>query len=199
MREKESRPVFLKRFLILSPVLAGILAIFLLLVPVAKRSPGLSRMVKSPDVTRIKGDQGEIKTDPMLFIYRKLAGDIELLKAANRVEKGDLLQIAYRVKEDTHGVIVSLDGRGAVTLHFPQEIGGDTLLTQNKRILLDSAYELDDAPEFERFFFVTAKSRLNVSTILEEMKHFSTRPDLAKNGELALPAQCKQYSIILLK
>ena len=55
--------------------------------------------------------------------------------------------------------LVSIDGRGVATLHFPDDVD-PTALAHGGAMALDHSYELDDAPGFERFLRVTAGQRL---------------------------------------
>jgi hypothetical protein len=86
-----------------------------------------------------------------------------------------------------------------VTRHFPVEEGGSTLLALNKRILLPSALELDDAPGFERFFLVTSAAPIDVETVLARAAALAKDPAAAKHGDLDLAAGLKQTSVLVLK
>lgn len=66
--------------------------------------------------------------------------------------------MSYVAAGRAHGVIVSIDGRGQVTLHFPADAGAPTALESGRAVPLSHSYELDDAPLFERFMFVTAEA-----------------------------------------
>ncbi len=112
----------------------------------------------------IKDDIIIHKGSPQIYIYRK--GDAEPLQNGSYARKGDLLQIAYQTDAEAFGIILSIDGRGTVTLHFPDNASGSTKLTLNEKTALGNSYELDDAPEFERFFFITSESPLNTKSIL---------------------------------
>jgi hypothetical protein len=62
-------------------------------------------------------------------------------------------------------VIVSIDARGGVTLHLPP--GGErAALLKSGHALLDQAYELDDAPGWERFYFVTGETPFAVADVV---------------------------------
>ena len=57
---------------------------------------------------------------PALRLYRRVAGADQLLRDGATARPGDLLQLAYAAGGETHGVILSIDGAGSVTLHFPR-------------------------------------------------------------------------------
>ena len=54
------------------------------------------------------------------------------------------------------GVLLSIDGAGHVTLHLPESAARRRRADAQGEIRLPSAYELDDAPAFERFLLVTS-------------------------------------------
>jgi hypothetical protein len=111
----------------------------------------------------------------------------------------DLLQLAYIAAKESHGVILSIDGNGNVTLHFPDKKNHPTSLEQDKKILLPNAIELDNAPGFERFFFITSGVEINAAEILRKAGTLANNPDRAKKDNMALPESLNQYSIIIIK
>jgi hypothetical protein len=83
-----------------------------------------------------------------------------------------VLQVSYVALGRPYGVIFSIDGAGVVTLHHPTSAEGEQALVDlDGAVPLPSAYELDDAPRFEKFFFVTALHPLDVTAILEKARH----------------------------
>jgi hypothetical protein len=87
-----------------------------------------------------------------------------------------------------YGVIFSIDGRSAVTLHYPPVLGADTRLVTGKWTLLEEAYTLDDAPDYEVFFFVVGGEPLDVPVILNSARRFAGQfaGQLALNPKTAL-------------
>jgi len=128
--------------------------------PVGDELPGF---LDGPDTTRIKGLQ------PTLEIYRQEGAEAIRLRDAETAHAGDLLQLSYVAAGHTHGVIYSIDGDGTVTLHFPERLQGSTALEPDGRTPLKHAYELDDAPRFERFVFVAAESDLEAEAVLDTL------------------------------
>jgi len=112
------------------------------------------------EITRLKGLQ------PELQIWRQ-ADPPERLKENAIATQGDNLQIKYQAGTAKHGVIFSVDGRGSVTLHFPSSDRADTTLERGVHAL-EYGYELDDAPRFEKFLFVTSTQPLDVASLLEQ-------------------------------
>jgi hypothetical protein len=146
-----------------------------------------------PEVTQVKGD-------PMLLLHRKRGAVVERLAAGQATARaGDRLQISYRAGGARHGVILSLDGAGGVTLHFPALAGGSTRLAGKGLVSLDHSYELDDAPGFERFWFLTAAEPIDVASVLAAAESLARDPQRAAQGRLALPPELRQLSYTLRK
>ncbi|QQO09490.1 hypothetical protein [Breznakiella homolactica] len=89
---------------------------------------------------------------------------------------GNTIQLAYMVSGNRYGVIFSIDGRGAVTMHYPYSMEGSTLLVSGKRTALEDAYTLDDAPDYEIFFFVIDDEPLNVTKIMNSAGIMALNP-----------------------
>lgn len=113
---------------------------------------------------RIKGGE----EGPGLMIFRKLASGEERLREGALVRSGDLVQIVYRSGGMPYGAILSVDGRGAVTQHLP--VSGGESVPLVARDTLDFAYELDDAPRWERFFFLAADHRFGLDAIVRQLE-----------------------------
>jgi len=147
----------------------------------------------------LAGDDGSIrlKGSAKLTIHRQGEGRAERLSDGARVRAGDRLQVSYTAGDAALGVIVSIDGAGAATLHFPaSERNEPTLLG---RAQLPNGFELDDAPGFERFFFVTTQGeRLSVSEVMRAAESLAASDD-AREGELELADEVGQQSLLLTK
>ncbi len=191
VRAKErATPITLKRFLYAAPVVASALILFFVVFFKDSTIPGL---------TRIKGDESLDFTKTQVIVYRKGRGRIELMKDRSQVKAGDLLQLGYIPAGKKHGVIFSIDGNGVVTLHYPESRDGSSLLKQERKNLLSSAYELDDAPGFERFFFITAMEVIDVADMLKKAESLALSPASARTANLELPGSFNQFSILLSK
>jgi hypothetical protein len=140
------------------------------------------------DTTRAKG------LAPRLFVYRKASTGAEELAAGAAARENDVVQIAYQAAGRHFGAIVSIDGRGAVTRHLPAAGTLASPLKTGAAFALPEAYRLDDAPGFERFYFVTADQPFAVDLVLTAVSH-----PAGAEGRLALPAGLDQYSFALRK
>jgi len=168
------------------PVLAGVLGLVVLYRSEGPPQPGL----EGPEVTRIKGNA-------RLFLARQTPAGAEPLGEGSQARAGDVVQLAYVMPPNHFGVIVSLDGRGAVTLHFPETAEGSTALAAAGE--LAHAYRLDDAPGFERFVLVASDRPVKVEAVLAAARVLAQRSGQAQTGALVLPAGWSQSSVLLRK
>lgn len=129
-----------------------------------------------------------MKGDAAIVLERKLGTRAESLLAKSEVSPGDMLQVSYRSGGWSHGVLVSLDGSGAVTLHFPDAPDESTALQAEGMAVLH-AFELDDAPGFERFLFFTANSPLDPGAIVKRVESMGRGPNPADAPVLSSPAE----------
>ena len=108
---------------------------------------------------RVKGGERE----PSLLVFRKLVSGAERLQDGALAQSGDLVQLAYRSGGLQYGAIFSVDGRGTVTQHLPAT--GAEAVPLAAQDTLDVAYELDDAPQWERFYLVAADRRFGLAAV----------------------------------
>jgi hypothetical protein len=150
---------------------------------------------RSPDGpgTREKGLR------PHLNVYRQQGDEVELLADGAVAHPGDVLQVAYVAAGATHGVVVSIDGNGMVTLHHPPKETDSTELEESGEIPIPHAYQLDDAPEFERFVLVSGAVPVRVRDVVVAAEAIATDPERAREAPVALPGTLQQYSITILK
>lgn len=98
--------------------------------------------------------KGEIAS---LTAYRKTGFGHEQLQNGSVVRKSDLIQLEYIVSDSLlFGLIISIDGTGKTFIHFGTEDGRSAHLSLGNT-MLPFAYQLDDAPEFEKFYLITSK------------------------------------------
>src|SRR5262249_54089120 len=97
------------------------------------------RTIQNPDDgERIKGTAA---SRPALAIYRQTPSGSERLADGALVRPGDLLRVGYTSAGRAYGVILSIDGRGALTMHLPSTGSEAVSLTQGAATtLLDRSY-----------------------------------------------------------
>jgi hypothetical protein len=123
---------------------------------------------------------------PALRIYRKTKAGVELLGPNAEVSKGDTLQIRYVAAGKRFGVIASVDGRGTLTFHLPETAGPATALSRDGERALAHAYELDDSPKFERFFFVTSDAPFATDQVASSLRSGTALPPPLVSYEISL-------------
>lgn len=173
----------------LGPVAALAAAVALVVLPGPADKPGGEHITAPADGIIAKGD-GE----PTLDIVRQ--DDEARLSDGDLVAEGDVLGFRYHAAGAPHGVLFSIDGGGVITLHFPPDALASSLLGTG-RVTLDLAYELDDAPAFERFFFVTGEAPIDVEAVLEAAQELVGAG--AEGAELELPEGLQVTDLLLRK
>jgi hypothetical protein len=151
------------------------------------REPGIEQ-------TTTKGLQ------PHILVYQKRVTDQrgQLLRDGESAPAQALLQLGYVAAGQPHGVLLSIDGRAQVTLHFPASQEGTTKLAAGQA-LLSSAYQLDDAPLFERFVLITSAQPIDVKAVMAAAQQLASVPTRARTEPLPLPAALAQTSLLLRK
>ena len=127
--------------------------------------------VAPPEIITVKGGT-------RLKIFRQ--GESEMLMPGAWVSEGDTLMLHYvALKGAVYGVILSVDGRGRISRHFPTEEHGSSRLHQGSEQALHHAFELDDAPRFERFFFLTSRHPVDLEAARAALERLGGRDETA--------------------
>jgi len=146
------------------------------------------------DTVRIKG------LDSKLLLYRMKGREVEELKNLDTAVEGDIIQIGYIATGTLkYGVILSIDGRGSVTLHLPNGNGSGNELTMNRKILLNTSYELDDSPSFEKFFMILSSDPIDTTGMLQRAKKLANNRGNSVNGLITGTENYIQFSVTLNK
>ena len=112
-------------------------------------------LAETPSDTRIKGLGARME------VWKKTSAGIVQLNDLDEVAEGDEIQLRYAVPEKCFGLLFSMDGNGALTIHMGN--GEKSIeLAPGKMNSLPFAYKLDDAPYFEKFFFVTSSDEFSI-------------------------------------
>ncbi len=177
---------------VLAPAaLAGALALVLWARP-APEPPAAAGL----EPTTLKGSAGPASR---LLVYRHQDNGDRALADGARAAEGDLVQLAYRERGNSFGLLLSIDGGGSVTLHWPEQGAESARLQGGGEARLPSAYQLDAAPGFERFFLVTAARPFPVAPVMAAAQALAARPADARRAPLPLPPSFEQTSIALDK
>jgi len=109
---------------------------------------------------RVKGSDS-----PKLFLYKYESEGAVRLENNSHVNCGDVIQISYVAGKAKNGMIFSIDGSGVLTQHFPEQKSVSGKLEKGKETALDFSYKLDDAPKFEKFYFITGDSEFTIDDL----------------------------------
>jgi hypothetical protein len=162
----------------------------------------LLRTSEVHDGSAALGDRGGERVKGVgleLRVFRQRSAGIERLVSGTEVAAHEVLQLGYARGGFTHGVLLSIDGRGGVTLHAPREPGESTALSSRSEHLLSEAYELDDAPAFERFIIVVADQPLSVEQVLGAARALAADPGRARTAQLEVTTPNEQRSLLVRK
>lgn len=141
------------------------------------------------DGTRTKG------LGAHLGIHRRTDRGSERLVDGALVEVGDRLQVVFSKGDADHAAVFSLDGAGTVTRHWPTH--DDTRVTATT-VALGTAFELDDAPAFERFVLVSAEVPIDLRLVEHDLRRVAEGPDPA-HDPLHLVKGAAWEDVLLIK
>lgn len=142
---------------------------------------------------RLKGEEAHLN------LYRKTPNGSDQLEDLAIVFEGDVLRIGYQARGRSYGVILSVDGRGKVTQHLPSHGSRSAPLSKDGEVLLDFALELDDAPRWERFFFVTSEKPFDLAAVVLAAGQVDTERPAESSQTLDLPSGLEQFTLSLVK
>lgn len=193
------KPFLLRPIIAVTSALAVVLAFVILFLPRSQKPAGIIPPIAEEESVLVKGFSSIDLSKTQLLIYRKNENIVEILADGRQAGRGDLLQLAYVTTQDPYGMILSIDGRSSVTLHFPAGKNRSSLLVLNKKTALPHAIELDDAPGFERFFLITSSFPIDVDAVLKKAENQARNPDRVRQENLELGGDLRQHSVLILK
>ena len=113
-------------------------------------------MVDQNDDVRIKGLSARME------VWKKTGDSAVQMENLGEAREGDEIQLRYAVAEKCFGLLFSMDGNGTITMHMGE--GNKAVgLEPGKMTTLPFAYKLDNAPKFEKFFFLTSKNEFELN------------------------------------
>ena len=113
-------------------------------------------MVDQNDDVRIKGLSARME------VWKKTGDSAVQMENLGEAHEGDEIQLRYAVAEKCYGLLFSMDGNGTITMHMGE--GNKAIgLEPGKMTTLPFAYKLDNAPKFEKFFFLTSKDEFELN------------------------------------
>jgi len=140
-------------------VLASAATTAILVIGLSVPRPGAS-----PVIDRIKG------AGPSLVVTRWTPGGYEWLADGSVAAPGDVLRLGYRAGGRRFGAILSVDGSGTVTQHFPAARDRAVDLVQAGTTWLDTTCELDGTPRWTRFYLITGDHPFELGPLRESAR-----------------------------
>jgi hypothetical protein len=134
-----------------------------------------------------------------LFLFKKQNGKMLTLKNGDIVKQDDSLQIAYYSPGKPYGIIFSIDGKGQVTLHYPEDASKPVSLKGKEKIFLNFAYKLDDAPDFEKFYFITSTKPFKIGSVITSANKLAKKLIKNKKATQVFFKNNEIFSIFLKK
>lgn len=175
--------------------LAAALGLALLITTAPDQTAPLPGMEETLALQGMDGERSK-GSGPRLLVHRKGAGaEPQLLEDASLARPGDVLQLSYRAEGMAYGAILSVDGRGAVTQHLPESGATAATLERAGTVPLPFAYELDDAPDFEQFLFVTSSEPFSLEEVRAALQEAARAPGTTPS----LPAGLEARTFLLHK
>ena len=109
-------------------------------------------------VTEVENSMGDTRIkglDARMEVWKKIGDSAVQMSNLDEAREGDEIQLRYSVPEKCYGLLFSMDGNGTLTMHMAE--GNKAIaLEPGKMTTLPFAYKLDNAPKFEKFFFLTS-------------------------------------------
>ncbi len=141
----------------------GIAAVFVMAVGIFTiNQTGTKSYSRTGVAVRAKGNKISANKDSRLILYKQTENGAMILSSGDKACSGDVIQISYNAGSFNYGIIFSVDGNRNVTKHFPENEWISCSLSKEEK-LLDFSYELDDAPSFENFIFLSSKESFVLS------------------------------------
>jgi hypothetical protein len=164
--------------------------------------PGIVTRAGRTDTGAIATSGGDDRVKglrPSLVVYRRTDHGSETLADGAVAKAGDVVRLGYSPGDRAYGVILSIDTRGTVTRHLPTAGSRAAELAHERINLLDTAFELDEVPGWERFYFVASDTAFDVEPIVEVVKRTAASAHDVRRKDLALPRTFDQFVFLLQK
>ncbi|MDH5379009.1 MAG: hypothetical protein OEX00_11855, partial [Gammaproteobacteria bacterium] len=103
---------------------------------------------------------------PHLKLYLNTKEGPQSVAENQPLKQGDQLQLSYIAAGFNYGMIISIDGNGMVTKHFPYEQHSLFTVNPSGEFMLHNSYVLDNAPRFEHFYFLYAEKKIDFEKMI---------------------------------
>lgn len=185
--------------LVLVPVMIITVMVSITIFTQFNKEP-VHKTTQDKDILRVKGDGRKLKEDPKIFLFKKTdTKKVENIKNNSLAQEGDLFQIAYTAGNKKYGIILSLDGKETFTLHYPETEDKNCQLKHGQLVYLEHSYELDNAPDFEQFWFISSNTKIDIAGIIKMIKKGKIKNLMDTSAKFSLPDHFSQHSILVKK
>lgn len=166
-----------------------------------EEGPGNTQVSSStrPSPSGVPGDIRLKGAESGLAIFRKTGSGSELLPPRSAARPGDTVQVFYHSRRAVYGIVFSVDGAGAITLHYPEADGPAPALRIGDMLPLPHAFRLDQAPRYERFYLVTAPRPFGSEGLLSRLRGHLPADASPADTLPGLDADFRQYPYTILK
>jgi len=148
----------------------GVAAMVLVLPLVFQNNPGPENRIKGGTGTSRGPSQTLDQASGGISVFLLLGNSSVPLVNGTLAHDKDRIQVALKTVSDEYALLVSIDGTGRVTLHAPDSLKSPLKLATDVPVLLPFAYQLDDAPSFERFVLITGDTPFDPRSVWTEVQ-----------------------------
>lgn len=121
----------------------------------------------------------EIRTKGLnarIELWQKEGDSVALILDSAQLKKDDLVQIRIHPASRCFAAVVSIDGRGNWTTHLPATGPLATYVEPGKNEFLPFSYQLDDAPNYEVFWLISAEAPFHVDSLIQSLESLRGSP-----------------------
>ncbi|MEI8096338.1 MAG: hypothetical protein WCG80_19165 [Spirochaetales bacterium] len=133
---------------------------------------GTGPLLDSLNTERTKGSAAN--GGAKLAVYRQSADGVTLLAEGAKARAGDRLQVEFVAPLRSWVLVFSVDGAGVLTTHYPADSAASkatrAVQVATADTLVNQAYVLDNAPNFERFYLVVAAHGFDLATVWSSLR-----------------------------
>jgi hypothetical protein len=143
-------------------------------------------MVQSPsepEVVRLKGKPAELR------LFRNTPTGPARVTSGDSAIAGEIIQVEFHPGGFAYGAIYSVDGNGSVTLHWPAQPNASTAWSTVSEYRLPEAFELDQAPGFERFHLVVSQKPIDLTTLANQVAASAKQDERWLSGQFPKPVK----------
>ncbi|MDH5727822.1 MAG: hypothetical protein OEZ58_02450 [Gammaproteobacteria bacterium] len=177
----------------------GLPVLLVAVIGVNLQNDDLSVVTNLPTTLSLPGNGIRTKgLNPSLEIMQITQHQQRRLQSGDELQSGDVIQMSYQGVGRRYGIILSMDGNRNVTLHYPNEVG-ESIELKTGKTPLGFSYELDNAPAFEHFVFLTSDQMIDVEQVIQALQKNAANITATRANDLDVDSHIEQYWFFLKK